>query len=62
MTNLFVSEPFSHYKIWVNAYTWKNEGEPSKTLEFHTDVQGNVLNLLLTQHIPSFLLESNWLY
>ncbi|XP_054722094.1 tyrosine-protein phosphatase 99A-like, partial [Uloborus diversus] len=33
-------KPFSHYKVWVNAYTWKHEGDPSKILEFHTDVQG----------------------
>ncbi|KAG8195656.1 hypothetical protein JTE90_004989 [Oedothorax gibbosus] len=33
-------KPFSSYKIWVNAFTWKHEGETSKILEFHTDVQG----------------------
>ncbi|GFU26415.1 tyrosine-protein phosphatase 99A [Nephila pilipes] len=33
-------KPFSHYKVWVNAFTWKHEGETSKILEFHTDVQG----------------------
>lgn len=37
---IFFLEPFSSYKIWVNAFTWKHEGETSKILEFHTDVQG----------------------
>jgi receptor-type tyrosine-protein phosphatase gamma len=32
------TEPFTEYKLWVKAFTWKNEGESSDTLEIKTDV------------------------
>ena len=33
-------EPFTEYKLWVKAFTWKNEGESSDTLVIKTDVGG----------------------
>nr|XP_040579012.1 tyrosine-protein phosphatase 99A-like [Lepeophtheirus salmonis] len=33
-------EPFTRYKFWVKAFTWKNEGEPSKAFEIWSDVKG----------------------
>ncbi|XP_048512163.1 tyrosine-protein phosphatase 99A-like isoform X2 [Athalia rosae] len=47
--NLTSLEPFTKYKIWVKAYTWKNEGEPSEHIIHKTDVTGprapRILNL-----------------
>ena len=30
--------PFTKYKLWLKAFTWKNEGAPSKPFELVTDV------------------------
>ena len=35
-----ISEPFTKYKIWLKAFTWKNEGDPSQPFEMVTDVAG----------------------
>lgn len=32
--------PFTEYKIWVKAYTWKNEGLQSDSVRYRTDVGG----------------------
>lgn len=32
--------PFTEYKIWVKAYTWKNEGLQSDSVRYKTDVGG----------------------
>lgn len=37
-TILFL-EPYTQYKVWVKAYTGKNEGLASNNLEIITDVQ-----------------------
>ena len=36
----FFTEPFTKYKLWLKAFTWKNEGEPSEPFEIVTDVEG----------------------
>jgi len=33
-------KPFTPYKIWVRAFTWREEGESSRIIEVRTDVQG----------------------
>ncbi len=33
-------DPFTKYKVWVKAFTWKNEGQPSEPFEILTDVDG----------------------
>ncbi|XP_034948533.1 tyrosine-protein phosphatase 99A isoform X2 [Chelonus insularis] len=33
-------KPMTEYKIWVKAFTWKNEGEPSEPIIQKTDVAG----------------------
>ena len=49
MMILINTEPFTEYKLWVKAFTWKNEGESSDTIEVKTDVGGpsppRILNL-----------------
>ena len=32
--------PFTKYKLWLKAFTWKNEGDPSDPFELVTDVDG----------------------
>ncbi|KAK6634358.1 hypothetical protein RUM43_011758 [Polyplax serrata] len=32
--------PYTEYKIWVKAYTWKNEGLQSDSVRYRTDVGG----------------------
>ncbi|CAG0917800.1 unnamed protein product [Notodromas monacha] len=32
--------PFTEYDVWVKAFTWKHEGEPSEHVHFTTDVGG----------------------
>ena len=32
--------PFTKYKIWLKAFTWKNEGQSSNPFEMVTDVAG----------------------
>lgn len=39
-SSLSFTEPFTSYKIWVKAFTWRFEGAPSRTIEIRTDVQG----------------------
>jgi len=34
----FHAEPYTEYKIWVRAYTLKNEGKPSEPAVIRTDV------------------------
>lgn len=47
--NLSNLKPYTEYKIWVKAYTWKNEGEPSEHIIHRTDIAGptapRILNL-----------------
>ncbi|KAK0083318.1 hypothetical protein PV326_006773, partial [Microctonus aethiopoides] len=47
-------KPMTEYKIWVKAYTWKNEGEPSGHIIQKTDVAGPsapvILNLTCQAH------------
>ncbi len=41
--NLYVSlctAPYTKYKIWLKAFTWKNEGKSSRPFEMVTDVSG----------------------
>lgn len=33
-------DAFTEYKIWVKAFTWKNEGESSDAIVVKTDVRG----------------------
>jgi hypothetical protein len=33
-------ESYTHYKIWVKAFTFKNEGQSSEPIEVLTDVTG----------------------
>ena len=35
----FFPEPYSQYKIWIKAYTAKNEGKSSDPLLVRTDVR-----------------------
>ncbi len=32
--------PYTKYRIWLKAFTWKNEGSPSPPFELTTDVSG----------------------
>ena len=34
------TESFTNYRIWLKAFTWKNEGSPSEQLSLKTDVAG----------------------
>lgn len=36
---IFSTEPYSEYKIWVKAYTAKNEGKSSEPILVMTDVR-----------------------
>ena len=38
--SISISDPFTKYKLWLKAFTWKNEGEPSDPFEVITDVSG----------------------
>ncbi|XP_076236366.1 putative receptor-type tyrosine-protein phosphatase mosPTP-1 isoform X2 [Calliopsis andreniformis] len=40
-------KPDTEYKIWVKAYTWKNEGEPSDHIIRRTDISGPSAPLIL---------------
>lgn len=46
---IIILEPNSEYKIWVKAFTQKNEGEPSDAVLSRTDISGpsapRILNL-----------------
>ena len=35
---LFITEPYAEYKIWIKAYTIKNEGKSSEPVDVTTDV------------------------
>ena len=35
-----ISESYSTYRVWLKAFTWKNEGSPSQQLSLITDVTG----------------------
>ena len=35
-----ISESYSTYRVWLKAFTWKNEGSPSQQLSLVTDVTG----------------------
>ena len=57
--NLF-SEAFTKYKLWLKAFTWKNEGEPSDPFEIVTDVQGPsapIITNLVSTEVEYFLFE-----
>ena len=47
------SEPYTEYKIWVKAYTWKNEGEPSDHIIRRTDISGPSAPLILNVTCPT---------
>ena len=34
------SESYTNYRVWLKAFTWKNEGSPSQQLSLVTDVTG----------------------
>lgn len=48
------ADPYTEYKIWVKAYTRKNEGEPSDQIIRRTDITGpsapQILNLTCQSH------------
>ena len=50
----FLTDPFTEYRIWVKAYTWKNEGDPSDHIIQKTDIAGpsspDILNLTCQAH------------
>ncbi|OAD61168.1 Tyrosine-protein phosphatase 99A, partial [Eufriesea mexicana] len=46
-------EPYIEYKIWVKAYTWKNEGEPSDHIIRRTDISGPSAPLILNVTCPT---------
>lgn len=54
-----ISEPFTEYKIWVKAYTGKNEGEQSDPVINTTDISGpsppRILNLTCQTQDTIFL-------
>lgn len=68
------TEPYLEYKLWLKAYTWKNEGDPSEPLLVRTDVRGpnaprianltchNADTLFLQWHRPSVYNRSIDLY
>lgn len=35
----FFAEPYARYKIWIKAYTIKNEGKSSEPIEVMTDIR-----------------------
>ncbi|XP_043479627.1 tyrosine-protein phosphatase 99A isoform X2 [Leptopilina heterotoma] len=39
--------PFTEYNIWVKAFTWKNEGEPSDHIMQKTDIAGPISPVIL---------------
>ena len=39
-SQLTISESYSTYRVWLKAFTWKNEGSPSQQLSLVTDVTG----------------------
>ncbi|KAG7198497.1 hypothetical protein KM043_005870 [Ampulex compressa] len=51
--------PYTEYKIWVKAYTWKNEGDPSDHIIRRTDITGpngpTILNLTCQSHDSVYL-------
>lgn len=67
-------EPFMEYKLWLKAFTWKHEGEPSDPIIVQTDVKGpsaprianltchNADTLFLQWHRPSIYNKSIDLY
>jgi receptor-type tyrosine-protein phosphatase gamma len=52
-------EPYTEYKIWLKAFTWKNEGEPSEAIRHRTDISGpsapRILNLTCQSHDTLYL-------
>ena len=62
------------YKLWLKAFTWKHEGEPSEPIIVQTDVRGpsaprianltchNADTLFLQWHRPSIYNKSIDLY
>lgn len=67
-------EPYMEYKLWLKAFTWKHEGEPSEPIVVQTDVRGpsaprianltchNADTLFLQWHRPSIYNKSIDLY
>ena len=70
---LFI-ESYMEYKLWLKAFTWKHEGEPSEPIIVQTDVRGpsaprianltchNADTLFLQWHRPSIYNKSIDLY
>lgn len=54
LCRLVFADPYTEYKIWVKAYTRKNEGEPSDQIIRRTDITGpgapQILNLTCQSH------------
>ncbi|XP_023703350.2 tyrosine-protein phosphatase 99A isoform X4 [Cryptotermes secundus] len=52
-------KPYTEYKIWLKAFTWKNEGEPSEAIRHRTDISGpsapRILNLTCQSHDTLYL-------
>ncbi|XP_033215226.1 tyrosine-protein phosphatase 99A isoform X4 [Belonocnema kinseyi] len=40
-------QPYTEYNIWVKAFTWKNEGEPSDHIMQRTDIAGPISPIIL---------------
>ncbi|EFX83408.1 hypothetical protein DAPPUDRAFT_48090, partial [Daphnia pulex] len=67
-------ESYMEYKLWLKAFTWKHEGEPSEPIIVQTDVRGpsaprianltchNADTLFLQWHRPSIYNKSIDLY
>jgi receptor-type tyrosine-protein phosphatase gamma len=51
--------PYTEYKIWLKAFTWKNEGEPSEAIRHKTDISGpsapRIVNLTCQSHDTLYL-------
>nr|CAD7258724.1 unnamed protein product [Timema shepardi] len=52
-------KPYTDYKIWLKAFTWKNEGDSSEAILHKTDISGpsapRILNLTCQSHDTLFL-------
>ncbi|KAJ9581538.1 hypothetical protein L9F63_023279 [Diploptera punctata] len=52
-------KPHTEYKIWLKAFTWKNEGEPSEAIRHKTDISGpsapHIVNLTCQSHDTLYL-------
>jgi hypothetical protein len=73
-SHISATEPYLEYKLWLKAFTWKHEGDPSEPIVVQTDVRGpnaprianltchNADTLFLQWHRPSIYNKSIDLY